>query len=58
MCADWLSLDDDLEEFLIEAGEVVDGFRDRYGEYRLGEVEADPHMSEYEERLSLAASLR
>ena len=58
MNADTFTFDDELEAYLIEADDVIEGFRDRYGEHRLGSFEDDPQMCEYEDRLDLAHALR
>lgn len=48
---------EDLFDLALDADEIVTNFRDRYGDYRLGRMEEDPEMSEYEEILDLGTSL-
>jgi hypothetical protein len=48
---------EDLFELALDGDEIVTNFRDRYGDYRLGRMEEDPEMSEYEEIVDLGSSL-
>lgn len=48
----------DFDDFLIDGEDLILEFRDRYGEYRMGRIEADPEMGDYEETIDLALSLR
>jgi hypothetical protein len=57
MHADMMPMDD-FDEFLLDAEEVVSGFRDRYGTHRIGRIEDDPEMGEYESTIDLARALR
>lgn len=47
-----------LEELLLEADDILEGFSERYGTHRLGRQEIDPEMYSYEERIELADALR
>lgn len=48
---------DELAKLVLDGDEIVVNFRDRYGDHRVGRIEEDPEMSEYEEWMDLGASL-
>lgn len=50
-------IDLDLAHLDIDADEVIEGFRTRYGSYQVGSFEADPQQLEYDEMVDLAQSL-
>lgn len=54
---DALFAGDELDLFLMDIDEVVVNYRHQYGEYRLGRLEQDPDMSEYEDTVELGRSL-
>jgi hypothetical protein len=57
MFEDALTSADALMLLQIDADEVIDGFRQRYGSYRVGRFEDDPEQLDYEETLDLGRSL-
>lgn len=58
MYADTLFAGEELDLLDLDAEEIIANFRDRYGDYHEGRFEEDPEMTEYEETVELAASLR
>ena len=58
MYDDVLAMDKEFEAFGLEADEIIEGFRDRYGAHRVGRLEEDPEMCDYEEVVELGRSLR
>jgi hypothetical protein len=46
-----------LDSLGLDHDRIVAGWLDRYGDYRMGRVEADPELAEYEELILLGRSL-
>lgn len=59
MYVDSLQISDELFGFDLEidADDVIEGYRDRYGAYRVGRLEEDPEQMDYEEMLELGWAL-
>lgn len=58
MNADDILFDIEFEHGFEMDDECVANYRERNGEYRLGCVEDDPQMDQFDEMISLARSLR
>lgn len=58
MYADDILMDIEFERGFDFENEVISGYRERYGEYRLGCVDNDPQMDRFDEMVDLARSLR
>lgn len=58
MYADEILMDLEFERGFDAAEDLIGGYRERNGEYRLGYYDNDPEMDHFDEMVDLAAALR
>lgn len=58
MYGEEILMDLEFERGLDGADDLIGGYRERNGEYRLGCFDDDPEMDRFDEMVDLAASLR